>query len=161
MVSGSPLRVFHDPSDQTETSPSRHRPRLHRFTYPTRSTTVSNQLEGSIGRFRSDTPERHTVRTTRACTSTPPSAPQTRPHHEMNPFGGTPRCPRCEKLVYAAEQVMGPARKVSESKGPSPSHKSHRFVIAYRSKMEPDVSQAVLDVQGLLQEAGFVLPCGA
>ncbi|KZS89414.1 LIM-domain-containing protein [Sistotremastrum niveocremeum HHB9708] len=29
----------------------------------------------------------------------------------MHPFGGTPICPRCNKAVYAAEQVMGPARK--------------------------------------------------
>ncbi|RXW18412.1 hypothetical protein EST38_g7448 [Candolleomyces aberdarensis] len=26
-------------------------------------------------------------------------------------FGATPRCPRCEKLVYAAEQILGPGRK--------------------------------------------------
>lgn len=30
----------------------------------------------------------------------------------MDPFGATPRCPGCEKLVYAAEQIMGPGRKV-------------------------------------------------
>ncbi|KAG7447302.1 uncharacterized protein BT62DRAFT_986600 [Guyanagaster necrorhizus] len=30
----------------------------------------------------------------------------------MHPFGGTPVCPRCEKVVYAAEQVMGPGRKL-------------------------------------------------
>ncbi|KAK0189700.1 hypothetical protein F5146DRAFT_982242 [Armillaria mellea] len=30
----------------------------------------------------------------------------------MHPFGGTPVCPRCEKAVYAAEQVMGPGRKL-------------------------------------------------
>ncbi|KAF8130364.1 hypothetical protein EV363DRAFT_1491399 [Boletus edulis] len=29
----------------------------------------------------------------------------------MHPFGGTPICPRCNKAVYAAEQVMGPGRK--------------------------------------------------
>ncbi|KAH9976745.1 hypothetical protein BGW80DRAFT_1436089 [Lactifluus volemus] len=29
----------------------------------------------------------------------------------MHPFGGTPKCPRCSKAVYAAEQVMGPGRK--------------------------------------------------
>ncbi|TFK37672.1 hypothetical protein BDQ12DRAFT_632297 [Crucibulum laeve] len=30
----------------------------------------------------------------------------------MHPFGGTPICPRCDKAVYAAEQVMGPGRKL-------------------------------------------------
>ncbi|KAG7087494.1 hypothetical protein E1B28_013455 [Marasmius oreades] len=30
----------------------------------------------------------------------------------MHPFGGTPLCPRCNKAVYAAEQVMGPGRKL-------------------------------------------------
>ncbi|KAI0087599.1 hypothetical protein BDY19DRAFT_954528 [Irpex rosettiformis] len=30
----------------------------------------------------------------------------------MHPFGGTPICPRCNKAVYAAEQIMGPGRKV-------------------------------------------------
>ncbi|KAI0299003.1 hypothetical protein B0F90DRAFT_1912426 [Multifurca ochricompacta] len=30
----------------------------------------------------------------------------------MHPFGGTPVCPRCSKAVYAAEQVMGPGRKL-------------------------------------------------
>ncbi|KAF8885667.1 hypothetical protein BD779DRAFT_1733045 [Infundibulicybe gibba] len=30
----------------------------------------------------------------------------------MHPFGGTPVCPRCLKLVYAAEQAMGPGRKL-------------------------------------------------
>ncbi|KAG2107687.1 uncharacterized protein F5147DRAFT_696699 [Suillus discolor] len=30
----------------------------------------------------------------------------------MHPFGGTPICPRCNKAVYAAEQVMGPGRKL-------------------------------------------------
>ncbi|KAG9311030.1 hypothetical protein JVU11DRAFT_8927 [Chiua virens] len=30
----------------------------------------------------------------------------------MHPFGGTPICPRCGKAVYAAEQVMGPGRKL-------------------------------------------------
>ncbi|KAI0043685.1 LIM-domain-containing protein [Auriscalpium vulgare] len=30
----------------------------------------------------------------------------------MHPFGGTPVCPRCNKAVYAAEQVMGPGRKL-------------------------------------------------
>ncbi|KAG0707196.1 hypothetical protein DFH29DRAFT_897457 [Suillus ampliporus] len=30
----------------------------------------------------------------------------------MHPFGGTPICPRCSKAVYAAEQVMGPGRKL-------------------------------------------------
>jgi len=30
----------------------------------------------------------------------------------MHPFGGTSKCPRCEKVVYAAEQVMGPGRKL-------------------------------------------------
>lgn len=30
----------------------------------------------------------------------------------MHPFGGTPTCPRCSKAVYAAEQVMGPGRKL-------------------------------------------------
>ncbi|KIL60700.1 hypothetical protein M378DRAFT_167801 [Amanita muscaria Koide BX008] len=30
----------------------------------------------------------------------------------MHPFGGIPICPRCEKQVYAAEQVMGPGRKL-------------------------------------------------
>ncbi|KIK90580.1 hypothetical protein PAXRUDRAFT_831578 [Paxillus rubicundulus Ve08.2h10] len=30
----------------------------------------------------------------------------------MHPFGGTPICPRCYKAVYAAEQVMGPGRKL-------------------------------------------------
>ncbi|KAF5352985.1 hypothetical protein D9758_007900 [Tetrapyrgos nigripes] len=30
----------------------------------------------------------------------------------MHPYGGTPRCPRCSKAVYAAEQVMGPGRKL-------------------------------------------------
>ncbi|OBZ74576.1 hypothetical protein A0H81_05409 [Grifola frondosa] len=29
----------------------------------------------------------------------------------MHPFGGTPICPRCNKAVYAAEQIMGPGRK--------------------------------------------------
>ncbi|KAF9238377.1 hypothetical protein BU15DRAFT_47827 [Melanogaster broomeanus] len=29
----------------------------------------------------------------------------------MHPFGGTPICPRCNKTVYAAEQIMGPGRK--------------------------------------------------
>ncbi|KAI0063293.1 LIM-domain-containing protein [Artomyces pyxidatus] len=30
----------------------------------------------------------------------------------MHPYGGTPICPRCSKAVYAAEQVMGPGRKL-------------------------------------------------
>ncbi|KAH7911798.1 hypothetical protein BJ138DRAFT_1005893 [Hygrophoropsis aurantiaca] len=30
----------------------------------------------------------------------------------MHPFGGTPVCPRCHKAVYAAEQTMGPGRKL-------------------------------------------------
>jgi hypothetical protein len=30
----------------------------------------------------------------------------------MHPFGISPVCPRCSKLVYAAEQVMGPGRKL-------------------------------------------------
>ncbi|OSC99973.1 LIM-domain-containing protein [Trametes coccinea BRFM310] len=30
----------------------------------------------------------------------------------MHPFGGTPICPRCTKAVYAAEQIMGPGRKL-------------------------------------------------
>ncbi|KAF8621467.1 hypothetical protein AX15_007761 [Amanita polypyramis BW_CC] len=30
----------------------------------------------------------------------------------MHPFGGIPICPRCSKQVYAAEQVMGPGRKL-------------------------------------------------
>ncbi|KAI0077682.1 LIM-domain-containing protein [Panus rudis PR-1116 ss-1] len=30
----------------------------------------------------------------------------------MHPFGGTPYCPRCGKAVYAAEQIMGPGRKL-------------------------------------------------
>ncbi|KAI6120291.1 hypothetical protein EDD16DRAFT_1577162 [Pisolithus croceorrhizus] len=30
----------------------------------------------------------------------------------MHPFGGTPVCPRCDKAVYAAEQAMGPGRKL-------------------------------------------------
>lgn len=30
----------------------------------------------------------------------------------MHPFGGTPICPRCDKAVYAAEQIMGPGRKL-------------------------------------------------
>ncbi|KIP09441.1 hypothetical protein PHLGIDRAFT_102870 [Phlebiopsis gigantea 11061_1 CR5-6] len=30
----------------------------------------------------------------------------------MHPFGGTPICPRCSRAVYAAEQIMGPGRKV-------------------------------------------------
>ncbi|KAF8990251.1 hypothetical protein BDQ17DRAFT_1372140 [Cyathus striatus] len=30
----------------------------------------------------------------------------------MHPFGGTHYCPRCSKPVYAAEQVMGPGRKL-------------------------------------------------
>ncbi|KAI0033483.1 hypothetical protein K488DRAFT_47564 [Vararia minispora EC-137] len=30
----------------------------------------------------------------------------------MHPYRGSPRCPRCEKSVYAAEQVMGPGRRL-------------------------------------------------
>jgi len=30
----------------------------------------------------------------------------------MHPFGGSTICPRCSKVVYAAEQVMGPGRKI-------------------------------------------------
>ncbi|GJE95810.1 LIM-domain-containing protein [Phanerochaete sordida] len=30
----------------------------------------------------------------------------------MHPYGGTPICPRCNKAVYAAEQIMGPGRKL-------------------------------------------------
>jgi len=30
----------------------------------------------------------------------------------MHPFGGTPTCQKCGKAVYAAEQVMGPGRKL-------------------------------------------------
>ncbi|RPD77094.1 hypothetical protein L226DRAFT_559224 [Lentinus tigrinus ALCF2SS1-7] len=30
----------------------------------------------------------------------------------MHPFGGTPKCPRCSTPVYAAEQIMGPGRKL-------------------------------------------------
>jgi len=30
----------------------------------------------------------------------------------MTPYGGSPRCPRCDKAVYAAEQIMGPGRKL-------------------------------------------------
>ncbi|KAI0790920.1 hypothetical protein C8Q75DRAFT_805799 [Abortiporus biennis] len=30
----------------------------------------------------------------------------------MHPFGGTPICPRCQKAVYLAEQIMGPGRKL-------------------------------------------------
>ncbi|KAI0727739.1 hypothetical protein C8Q72DRAFT_781047 [Fomitopsis betulina] len=30
----------------------------------------------------------------------------------MHPFGGTPICPRCSKAVYAAEQIMGPGRRL-------------------------------------------------
>ncbi|TDL26814.1 LIM-domain-containing protein [Rickenella mellea] len=30
----------------------------------------------------------------------------------MHPYGGTPICPRCTRAVYAAEQIMGPGRKL-------------------------------------------------
>ncbi|KIK54592.1 hypothetical protein GYMLUDRAFT_48495 [Collybiopsis luxurians FD-317 M1] len=30
----------------------------------------------------------------------------------MHPFGGTPKCPRCDKPVYLAEQVIGPGRRL-------------------------------------------------
>ncbi|QRV85371.1 cysteine and glycine-rich protein 3 [Ceratobasidium sp. AG-Ba] len=30
----------------------------------------------------------------------------------MNPFGAPSKCPRCEKTVYAAEQIIGPGRQV-------------------------------------------------
>ncbi|KZP30114.1 LIM-domain-containing protein [Athelia psychrophila] len=30
----------------------------------------------------------------------------------MPPYGGTPICPKCSKAVYAAEQTMGPGRKL-------------------------------------------------
>ncbi|EPS98833.1 hypothetical protein FOMPIDRAFT_90481 [Fomitopsis schrenkii] len=30
----------------------------------------------------------------------------------MHPFGGTPICPKCSKAVYAAEQIMGPGRRL-------------------------------------------------
>lgn len=30
-------------------------------------------------------------------------------------LGGTPRCERCSKAVYHAEQVMGPGRKVGRT----------------------------------------------
>ncbi|KAF8602198.1 hypothetical protein BDV93DRAFT_474759 [Ceratobasidium sp. AG-I] len=30
----------------------------------------------------------------------------------MNPFGTPAKCPRCEKTVYAAEQIIGPGRQV-------------------------------------------------
>ncbi|KAF5392092.1 hypothetical protein D9757_003357 [Collybiopsis confluens] len=33
----------------------------------------------------------------------------------MHPFGGTPKCPRCDKAVYLAEQAIGPGRRVSAS----------------------------------------------
>ncbi|KAJ4481071.1 hypothetical protein J3R30DRAFT_3463960 [Lentinula aciculospora] len=36
----------------------------------------------------------------------------TNPTIVMHPFGGTPKCPRCQKAVYLAEQVIGPGRKL-------------------------------------------------
>ncbi|EJF60087.1 LIM-domain-containing protein [Dichomitus squalens LYAD-421 SS1] len=30
----------------------------------------------------------------------------------MHPFGGSPKCPKCGTSVYAAEQIMGPGRKL-------------------------------------------------
>lgn len=64
--------------------------------------------------------------------------------NRMDPFGGTPRCPRCEKLVYAAEQTMGPGRKVIE-----------QCILSMRPRLTtglvtppelPDVPQALSDL---------------
>ena len=36
----------------------------------------------------------------------------------MHPFGGIPICPRCEKAVYAAEQVSGMRSTVATTRDP-------------------------------------------
>lgn len=40
------------------------------------------------------------------------AVPRVDPTTAMHPFGGTQICPRCSRAVYAAEQVMGPGRKL-------------------------------------------------
>ncbi|KXN83982.1 Cysteine-rich protein 2 [Leucoagaricus sp. SymC.cos] len=65
----------------------------------------------------------------------------------MHPFGGTQICPRCSKAVYAAEQVMGPGRKVYYRKTSISRYLYHSKNCYTKNFSARDLRQANLPVQ--------------